>query len=96
MATKANNPRLFNFILSRKEFREQLGVMNDFIQPYIERVLTLSTSELDQKLSHQETFLDALARFTRDPRVLRDQLVAVLLAGRDTTAGTLSFCLFEL
>lgn len=96
MATKANNPRSFNFILSRKEFREQLGVMNDFIQPYIERVLTLSTSELDQKLSHQETFLDALARFTRDPRVLRDQLVAVLLAGRDTTAGTLSFCLFEL
>lgn len=88
--------RSFNFILSRKKFREQLGIMNDFIQPYIQRVLSLSTSELDQKLSHKETFLDALARFTRDPRILRDQLVAVLLAGRDTTAGTLSFCLFEL
>lgn len=70
--------------------------MDDFMQPYIERVLSLSPSELDQKLSKRETFLDALSRFTRDPRVLRDQIVAVLLAGRDTTAGTLSFCLFEL
>lgn len=82
--------------MSRTEFRKNLKVMDDFIQPYIETVLSLSTDELDHKLSKQETFLDALARFTRDPRVLRDQLVAVLLAGRDTTAGTLSFCLFEL
>ncbi|GES63507.1 cytochrome P450 alkane hydroxylase [Aspergillus terreus] len=87
---------VFGPLLSRKKFREQLKVMDDFIQPYIDRVLSLSTAELDQKLSKKETFLDALARFTRDPRVLRDQLVAVLLAGRDTTAGTLSFCLFEL
>lgn len=70
--------------------------MDNFIQPYIDRVLSLTPSELDQKLSKRETFLDALARFTRDPRVLRDQLVAVLLAGRDTTATTLSFCIFEL
>jgi cytochrome P450 len=82
--------------MSRKEFRRNLKIMDQFIQPYIETVLSLSTEELDQKLSKRETFLDALARFTRDPRVLRDQLVAVLLAGRDTTAGTLSFCLFEL
>lgn len=82
--------------MSRTEFRRNLKIMDDFIQPYIETVLSLSTDELDQKLSKRETFLDALARFTRDPRVLRDQLVAVLLAGRDTTAGTLSFCLFEL
>lgn len=61
--------------------------MDEFIQSYITHALSLST---------KETFLHVLARFTRDPRVLRDQLVAVLLAGRDTTAGTLSFTLFEL
>ncbi|KAI9925143.1 hypothetical protein MW887_006063 [Aspergillus wentii] len=86
----------FNVFLSRKKFREQLKVMDQFMQPYIERALSLSPAELDQKLSKRESFLEALARFTRDPRVLRDQLVAVLLAGRDTTAATLSFCLFEL
>lgn len=82
--------------MSKVEFRKNLKKMDEFIQPYIRTVLSLSTDELDQKLSKRESFLDALARFTRDPRVLRDQLVAVLLAGRDTTAGTLSFTLFEL
>jgi cytochrome P450 len=82
--------------MSRKKFREELKVMDDFLQPYIYKVLSLSPEELDKKLSKSDTFLDALARFTRDPRVLRDQLVSVLLAGRDTTAVTLSFCMFEL
>jgi cytochrome P450 len=82
--------------MSKVEFRKNLKTMDEFIQPYIRTVLSHSTDELDQKLSKRETFLDALARFTRDPRVLRDQLVAVLLAGRDTTAGTLSFTLSEL
>ncbi|KAF7588747.1 hypothetical protein BBP40_005273 [Aspergillus hancockii] len=86
----------FNFLLSRKEFRRNLKIMDDFMQPYIDRVLSLSPAELDQKLSKKDTFLDSLARFTRDPRVLRDQLVAILLAGRDTTAATLSFCIYEL
>lgn len=66
------------------------------MQPFISQVLALTPAELDHKLSKQDTFLHALARFTRDPTVLRDQLVAILLAGRDTTAATLSFCLFEL
>lgn len=82
--------------MSKTEFRKNLRIMDEFIQPYIRTVLSLSTDELDQKLSRRETFLDALARFTREPRVLRDQLIAILLAGRDTTAGTLSFTFFEL
>ncbi|OQE46368.1 hypothetical protein PENCOP_c001G06646 [Penicillium coprophilum] len=86
----------FGRAMSRTEFRKNLGIMDEFIQPYIQTVLARSASEPNEKLSKRETFLDALASFTRDPRVLRDQLVAVLLAGRDTTAATLSFCLFEL
>ncbi|EEH38216.1 cytochrome P450 52A11 [Paracoccidioides lutzii Pb01] len=86
----------FAFLMSRKEFRVNLKRMDDFMQPFIDEVLSLNTEELDKKLSKQETFLHALARFTKDPKVIRDQLVAVLLAGRDTTAATLAFCLFEL
>ncbi|KAJ5129374.1 uncharacterized protein N7515_005413 [Penicillium bovifimosum] len=87
---------VFASVMSRTEFRKNLKIMEQFLQPFIDTVLKLSAADLDEKLSKRETFLDALARFTRDPRILRDQLVAVLLAGRDTTAGTLSFCLFEL
>ncbi|KAJ5835955.1 Cytochrome P450 [Penicillium robsamsonii] len=87
---------VFSYAMSRTEFRKNLKIMDEFIQPYIQAVLARSASEPNEKVSKSETFLDALASFTRDPRVLRDQLVAVLLAGRDTTAATLSFCLFEL
>ncbi|KAH3264480.1 hypothetical protein KXW57_002825 [Aspergillus fumigatus] len=87
---------MFSFIVAKRKFRRELKVMDDFFQPYIKRALSLTPSELDQKISKRETFLDALARFTRDPRVLRDQIVAVLLAGRDTTSAVLTFCIFEL
>jgi cytochrome P450 len=68
------------------------------LNQYIERALRLTTKELSSKTKSDTgyTFLHALAGFTRDRAVLRDQLVAVLLAGRDTTAGCLSWTLWEL
>ncbi|KAM5466660.1 hypothetical protein MauCBS54593_005917 [Microsporum audouinii] len=81
---------------SEREFKANIRKMNDFLQQFINQVLALTPEELDSKLSKQDTFLHALARFTRDPVVLRDQLVAILLAGRDTTAATLAFAMFEL
>ncbi|KAK2783502.1 hypothetical protein FQN52_009622 [Onygenales sp. PD_12] len=83
-------------LMSRVEFRANLKKMDDFMQPFIDEVLSMTPEELEKRLAKQDTFLHALARFTRDPKVIRDQLVAILLAGRDTTAATLSFCLFEL
>jgi cytochrome P450 len=73
-------------------------VINEFVTPYIEQALRLSPEELATKTKSEEgyTFLHALASFTRDRKVLRDQLVAVLLAGRDTTASTLSWTFYEL
>lgn len=56
----------------------------------------MSQAELEQKLAKSDTFLHALARFTRDPKIIRDQLVAVLIAGRDTTAAQLSWTFLEL
>jgi cytochrome P450 len=54
----------------------------------------MSPDELEFKST--ETFLRALAACTRDPVAIRDQLVSVLFAGRDTTAATLSWTFFEL
>jgi hypothetical protein len=85
-------------LLPRGNFRAGLKVINSFVNPFIERVLRLDQNELDEKTKSTEgyTFLHALASYTRDRKVIRDQLVAVLLAGRDTTAGTLSFTILEL
>ena len=68
--------------------------MDNFVQPIITQCLSLDPSTL--KHAENESFLHALANTTRDRKVIRDQIVAVLLAGRDTTAGTLSFLFHEL
>jgi hypothetical protein len=67
-------------------------VVNELCDVYIDQALQLSPEELASKTKSDNgyTFLHELALFTRDRTVLRDQLIAVLLAGRDTTAATLS------
>ena len=84
----------FNRFINRKTFWEGLRIMDTFVQPIITQCLSLDPSTL--KNSENQSFLHALANTTRDRKVIRDQIVAVLLAGRDTTAGTLSFLFHEL
>ncbi|RDW59956.1 hypothetical protein BP6252_13043 [Coleophoma cylindrospora] len=82
----------------RKSYYHHIKVLENFIVPFINQTLALSSEELE-KVSKSETsftFLHALANYTRDPRVIRDQIISVLLAGRDTTAATLSWTFYEL
>ncbi|KAL1841119.1 hypothetical protein VTJ49DRAFT_7397 [Mycothermus thermophilus] len=87
-----------NGLVPRGSFRRAMKVINTFVNQYIERALRLTPEELATKTKADAgyTFLHALAGYTRDRRVLRDQLIAVLLAGRDTTACTLSWTIYEL
>jgi cytochrome P450 len=86
------------WFIPRRKFRQQIKIMDDFTNQYIEQALSLSQDELEKRTKNEEgyTFLHALASFTKDRTVLRDQLVAVLLAGRDTTACSLSWLFYEL
>ena len=88
----------FGKIAPRGAYRRCIKVINEFVNQYIDRALRFSPEELATKSKSDEgyTFLHALAAFTRDRTILRDQLVAVLLAGRDTTACTLSWTIYEL
>lgn len=85
-------------LVPKKTFRQGLDVLNRFVGQYIDQALSLSQAELEKVTKSDEgyTFLHALASYTRDREVLRDQLVAILLAGRDTTAVTLSWLFYEL
>lgn len=85
-------------LVPRASFYRGLDVLNRFLDRYIDRALQLPQDELEKvtKSDTGYTFLHALAGYTRDRQVLRDQLVAVLLAGRDSTAVTLSWLFYEL
>ena len=73
-----------------------MRVVEAFVETYITQALAMTPSELEQKSSKSDTFVHALARFTRSRKVIRDQIMAILLAGRDTTASTLSWAFLEL
>ncbi|KIW05674.1 uncharacterized protein PV09_03537 [Verruconis gallopava] len=87
-----------NWIIPRRQFNKDIKLINAFCDKYIDAALALSPEELEKTTKSDEgyTFLHALASFTRDRTVLRDQIVAVLLAGRDTTACSLSWLFYEL
>lgn len=83
-----------NILVPRRAFHAGLKVMEEVISPFIDAALRLSPAELTRKADDDAAgynFLYALAAYTRDRTVLRDQIAAVLLAGRDTTACTLSW-----
>ena len=79
----------------RRKFRQDIQTMDSLIDPIVDRTLRLNSSDL--KANENQSFVHALAATgIRDRKFMRDQITAVLLAGRDTTAGTLSFLFYEL
>lgn len=79
----------FYWLIGGREFREACATVHRFVDEIVSEALE-SDSKFDESTY---VFLDALMKETRDPKVLRDQLLNVLLAGRDTTACCLSWAL---
>ncbi|KAH2277015.1 hypothetical protein KXW02_007889 [Aspergillus fumigatus] len=84
--------------LPKAKYYEGLKTINSFVDPFITRTLALGRRSFEEMEGSEEenNFLEGLATFTQDPKVIRDQLIFVLLAARDTTAATLARTLYEL
>ena len=82
----------------RGTYNRGIKIIDEFVLPFVHSALALPLEELEKRTKSEKsfTFLHALASYTRDPQVIRDQAVSVLLAGRDTTAATLSWAVYEL
>ncbi|CUM68613.1 uncharacterized protein PRCAT00006340001 [Priceomyces carsonii] len=95
LATRALSQDLY-FLINNAEFRNCNKAVHTFADYYVNLALNATQEELDNNSKGGYIFLYELVKQTRDPKVLRDQLLNILLAGRDTTAGLLSFTFFEL
>lgn len=78
------------WLIDGSHFRKQCKIVHDYIDAAVAFALT---SRADDKEKPAYTLLDGLLQETTDSRVLREQCLNVLLAGRDTTACLLSWTL---
>jgi cytochrome P450 len=83
------------------EMYEECGKVHAYVGQFVDkaleqRKLSLEKGTVDNKTDERYVFLRELAKVTDDPIELRDQLLNILLAGRDTTAGLLSNIFFTL
>ncbi|CAG88381.2 DEHA2E18612p [Debaryomyces hansenii CBS767] len=95
LASRAVSKNLSLFV-DGKEFRNSNAKVHKFADYYVRKALEASPEDLEKASRDGYIFLYELVKQTRDPVILRDQLLNILLAGRDTTAGLLSFTFFEL
>lgn len=84
------------WVLYSSSFKKDCKIVHNFADFYVKKALSMSSEELEKKSEGSYTFLYELAKTTRNPQVLRDQLLNIMIAGRDTTAGLMSFTMFEL
>lgn len=68
----------FKILQPRGSYHAGLKKINEFLNPLIERTLLLTSAELEEKVKSSEgyTFLHAIAGFTQDRKLIRDQILA--------------------
>lgn len=94
LAARARAQGLY-WLVNPKEFREANARVHEVVDHYVNLALE-SKRNPDKKPDDRYIFLQALAAETDDPKMLRDNMLNILLAGRDTTASLLSSTFFYL
>lgn len=84
------------FVIDNFEFRRCNKVVHTFAKYYVNKALLATPEEIEERSKGGYCFLYELVKTTRDPKLLQDQLLNIMIAGRDTTAGLLSFTFYEL
>ncbi|KAF8600071.1 CYP63 cytochrome P450 monooxygenase-like protein [Ceratobasidium sp. AG-I] len=89
---------------------KDMGVIDEYVKPILRekleekkrgggklKVLVGEEGEKGTALEEgEDTLLDHLVQFTDDETVIKDEIVNILVAGRDTTAATLTFAVYLL
>lgn len=85
------SPGRFLAFSANTNFDKACKTVHDFADKFVYNALAHRASEdAQEKPPGRYVFLNELAKVTNDPRQLRDELLNILLAGRDTTASLLS------
>ncbi|KAI0686875.1 cytochrome P450 [Cytidiella melzeri] len=87
------------FELFKDDMDPHVKATTDFLNPIVDSALRNARKMKEagvRSSTEHSTFLHYLADNTEDPKVIRDQLLNVLLASRDTTACLLTFLTYAM
>ncbi|KAK1144710.1 hypothetical protein N8T08_005014 [Aspergillus melleus] len=84
----------FYWVLNHAGFRRACQLCRTYVAGFVDRTLGLPYEK--EKKSQRGLFLRQLSELTQDRVLIRDQLLQLLFAGRDTTATLISFALLSL
>lgn len=79
-----------------KQFQKDCEEVHRFADYFVKRALDKQASKEKEIEAERYVFLDELAKDNKDPLRLRSELLNILLAGRDTTAGLLGWACWNL
>ncbi|KAF4600440.1 hypothetical protein EYR38_005067 [Pleurotus pulmonarius] len=78
-------------------------IVNRFIDPIISAAIVKHKARVavgdvaeSKEVQEEETLLDHLVKITQDHQTLQDEILNIMIAGRDTTACTLTFAVYML
>lgn len=81
-----------SFLFPDKKFKKSVSLIHEYVDYFVDKAVAYRTSD-EKEIEGQAgkyVYLRELAKDTGDRKVLRNQIVSILAAGRDTTAALLS------
>ncbi|KAL5519382.1 hypothetical protein ACEPAH_1065 [Sanghuangporus vaninii] len=79
----------------RKDMTEEdVNIIDAFIDPILKDMMAEHKVPEGKEIEEDSTLLRHLITHTKDIKVLRDEILNILIAGRDTTAATLTFATY--
>jgi cytochrome P450 len=86
------------FEIFQDKTAKPMKIVSSFIDPLVSAAVERRKNgeKMGEKDLDSETLLDHLVKSTEDPKILKDETINILVAGRDTTAATTTFALYFL
>lgn len=84
------------FLYNPSSFKASCNVVRRFANYFVQKALKCQVEQGETEAFERYPFILDMYKESRDSKVVCDQLINVLLAGRDTTACTMSWALFML
>jgi cytochrome P450 len=86
-----------------RNYTDDKNFIHHYVSEYVQKAVQLNRqspkkekSDLDSSQSDKYVFLEHLAKTGYSEKKIQDELLNILLAGRDTTAGMLSYLFYYL